>query len=349
MIFRPKNTPALLSCLAIIGLSSVLLRSRQSISEELSDSPIPPSAARQMSLSDDRALVALGRMLFFDPRLSVGNTVSCSTCHQPDHGWTSPEPLTRGVGNQLGKRHVPTLYNTGLRKSFFWDGRATTLEEQVLQPIEDPHEMAMPLDSLLERLAQLGDYQDAIVATRRDLNRELLASSLAAFCETIVAEDAPFDRYRAGDVEALSPSARRGHDLFFFGLNCATCHTGSQLTDEKFHNIGVGMDADEPDLGRYEVTKRDKDRGAFRTPSLRNISETAPYMHDGRFETLEEVIDFYIGGGVANPHLDPMINVLPLDEDQKSDLVQFLKEGLKSPHDPAAERSKKHWANSPQD
>lgn len=311
--------------------------------------PEKPPAQTEATAAGGPALVALGRQLFFDRRLSVDGTISCADCHRPDQGWSSREPRARGVEGQLGRRHAQSLYNVRLRQSLFWDGRAATLIEQVLQPIEDPHEMAMPAASLERLLAGLEDLQAAVAATGQPAGRELVAAALAAFCETIVAEDAPFDRYRSGDVEALSPAARRGHDLFFFGLNCATCHTGNQLTDEKFHNLGIGFDTETPDLGRYDVTAQDEDRGAFRTPSLRNIAATAPYMHDGRFETLEEVVDFYVDGGIDNPHLDPMINVLPLDDSQKADLVLFLKEGLTSPSDPAAEQAREFWERSQQE
>lgn len=344
-IHRSRCGLLLLSA-SVVGfaVSGFVLPSRSAYSDT-PPAPWPsrPPAALENAPSAEEAIVELGRKLFFDRRLSKDNSVSCAHCHQPEHGWSTPLPFAGGVEGQLGRRHVPSLYNIGLRQSLFWDGRVATLREQVLQPIEDPHEMGMPLDPLLERLAGLEDLQPAISATGRQLTKELLAESLAAFCETIVADNTPFDRYRSGDVEALSPAARRGHDLFFFGLNCATCHTGSQLTDEKFHNLGIGMDSEVLDLGRYEVTRREEHRGAFRTPSLRNVASTAPYMHDGRFESLEEVIDFYAGGGISNPHLDPMINVLPLDDGQKMDLILFLREGFTSPSDPAAERSRTLW------
>lgn len=287
--------------------------------------------------SDAAGLVRLGRTLFFDQDLSADRTISCASCHQPGHGWSSPDKYARGVGDQLGKRHALSLYNVGTRRLLFWDGRENTLEEMVLLPVHDLHEMNQSSASLVERLERLPEYREMFSAANVGLDEAGVGQALAAFCRTIVATDALLDRYRAGDTAALSPAAKRGHDLFYFRLNCASCHTGSQLTDGKFHNLGIGMDQDDPDLGRFVVTGKNEDRGAFRTPSLRNLSKTAPYMHDGRFQTLQEVIDFYKQGGHYNSHLDPLINLLPLEDEEGEDLVAFLTEGLTSASDPAAE------------
>jgi cytochrome c peroxidase len=287
-----------------------------------------------------KEVAQLGHSLFFDRKLSRDGTVSCADCHRPDHGWSSPDAFSHGVGGQVGKRHAPSLYNVGLQRSFFWDGRARSLEDTVLIPIQDSHEMAQPLAGLLDRLRESNEYRQKFAEARMEIDIAGVSRALAQFCRTIVAEDAPFDRYRAGDMAALSPSARRGHDLFFFRLNCASCHNGKQLSDGKFHNLGIGFEQPKPDLGRYTVTGEKKDRGAFKTPSLRNVAKRSPYMHDGRFKTLEEVIDFYKEGGHANANLDPLINLLPIDDSQKTDVVSFLREGLTSKTDPAAEASR---------
>lgn len=292
------------------------------------------TTSQQVDVPD---LVRLGRALFFDRALSSDQTISCAACHQPEHGWSSPKKLAHGVGECIGKRHVLSLYNVGSRQLLFWDGRKNALEQAVVAPIQDSCEMNLPMNQLIERLQHRPKYRAMFLAANVDLNESGVAEALAAFCRTIVAVDAPLDRYRAGDAAALSPAARRGHDLFYFRLNCGSCHTGPQLSDGKFHNLGIGMDTSDPDLGRSLESGDRDDRGAFRTPSLRNVSKTAPYMHDGRFKTLEEVVEFYKQGGHYNTNLDPLINRLPLDEAQSADLIAFLTEGLTSESDPAAD------------
>jgi cytochrome c peroxidase len=245
------------------------------------------------ALREASHLVQLGRRLFFDRRLSKDETISCANCHAPDHGWSVAEALPQGVDGQRAKRHPPSLYNIAAARFLSWDGRTTSLEEQVLLPIGDRHEMNLQLAKAVERLQSSPEYRQMFTAAGLQVNETGLSTALAEFCRTIIAMDSPFDRFRSGDVEALSPAARRGHDLFFFRLNCGTCHTGSQLTDGKFHNLGIGMEEINPDLGRFTVTGHKEDRGAFKTPSLRNVSKTAPYMHDGRFNWLEDVVDCY--------------------------------------------------------
>lgn len=285
------------------------------------------------------SLETLGQQLFFDRSLSSDGSVSCADCHQPSHGWSSPERLPRGVDGRVGRRHPPSLYNVGLQQSWFWDGRATSLDDQVLGPIESPHEMNQPVESLVARLKASPQSRQPFDQANIEPSREVLAAALAAFCRTIKADEAPYDRFRAGDTAALSPAARRGHDLFFFRLQCSVCHAGENFTDGKFHNLGIGLDQSEPDDGRYVVTGKDEDRGAFKTPSLRNVAKTAPYMHDGRLATLDEVLDFYVKGGHFNPRLDQLMNVFPLTTEEKADVVTFLNEGLTSPRDAAAEKA----------
>lgn len=307
------------------------------------DSAAPTRREEGSDAKADEALQSLGRKLFFDGRLSRDGSVRCATCHDPGHGWSSPERIAAGVGGKRGERHPLSLYNVGSRRSLFWDGRTESLEEQVLQPIESDHEMALPLTELIERLFAADEYRDAFDRAGVEITQKSIAAAIAAFCRSIVAVDTPFERYRQGELAALSAPAQRGHDLFFFGLNCGSCHTGPQLTDEKFHNLGIGTDADPVDAGRFVVTGSAEHQGAFRTPSLINVAKTAPYMHDGRFEKLEEVVDFYQNGAIANPRLDPLINVMPISDEQKADLIAFLKEGLTSPSDPAAEAAEPYW------
>jgi cytochrome c peroxidase len=309
--------------------------------EKSSATKAPSTAAR------DGRLATLGRRLFFDRSLSSDGSTSCADCHRPTHGWSTPERLPRGVGGRRARRHPPSLYNVGRQRQWFWDGRATSLEEQVLGPIESPDEMNQPVESLVARLKRSSHWRGQFEEAGLEPGKESLAAALAAFCRTIEADDAPYDRFRAGDWTALSPAARRGHDLFFFRLQCGVCHSGENFTDGKFHNLGVGMDQKMSDVGRFVVTGKEEDRGAFKTPSLRNVAKTAPYMHDGRFDALDEVVDFYVRGGHFNPHLDQLMNVFPLSAEEKSDVVAFLREGLTSPSDAAADAARELMARDP--
>lgn len=297
------------------------------------------SSAESATSGQDDQLIGLGRSLFFDRSLSSDGSTSCGECHQPSHGWTTPERFSRGAEGRVAHRHPPSLYNVGLQREWFWDGRAKSLEEQVLHPIENPNEMNQPIEALIAKLQGSPEARRKFQTAGLEPSRESLAAALAAYCRTIEARDAPFDRFRAGDADVLSAAARRGHDLFFFRLQCSVCHAGENFTDGKYHNLGIGLDQEEPDQGRFLVTGKDEDRGAFKTPSLRNIAKTAPYMHDGRFATLDEVVDFYVRGGHFNPHLDQLMNVFPLSAAERADVVAFLQEGLTSNRDPAADEA----------
>ena len=198
-------------------------------------------------------------------------------------------------------------------------------------PIANPIEMNLPLDEMEKKLNKIQGYRDQFQKVfGTDVTKEGVAKAIASFERTVLSGDAPFDRFKAGDKKALSEKAQRGRKLFFGKANCSACHSGPNFSDGAFHNIGVGMDAKEPDVGRFAVTKLAGDRGSFRTSTLREIARTAPYMHDGSLATLEAVVDFYDKGGVNNPQLDEEIFALELTKQQKADLVQFLKEGLSS-------------------
>lgn len=214
--------------------------------------------------------------------------------------------------------------NRAYGAAFFWDGRATSLESQVLMPIADPVEMGTPIDLLLRHLAVDTAYRRAFAgAFSEGLTRDNVARALASYVRTIRSGDSPVDRYRSGDTTALTPDARRGLDLFFRRANCSRCHLGPNLTDERFHNTGVATGT--RDAGRYAVTQRTADLGAFKTPTLRNVELTAPYMHDGSIATLDQVVEFYDRGGRPNPHLDREIQPLGLSADDKRELVAFLR------------------------
>ncbi|WP_231756719.1 cytochrome-c peroxidase [Lignipirellula cremea] len=290
----------------------------------------PPSAAK----------ISLGRELFFDARLSRNDRVSCASCHEPNKGFSNGGRFGKGIRDQRSTRNVPSLINVGYSHPLFWDGRSATLEEQALLPIQNAAEMDMPLEVLEKKLHGVAEYRrqfaqvfDGAVTAAR------IGQALAAFQRTIVSTDTPLDRYVGGDRTALTPRATKGMQLFFGRARCSICHKGPELTDNRFHNIGT-VDPEIPDdSGRRAVTGRAEDQGAFRTPQLREVARTAPYMHSGKFQTLSEVVEHYNFGGVtdtANDHRDEILEVLYLSEDEVEDLVAFLREGLTSPDPPIA-------------
>lgn len=273
--------------------------------------------------------VELGRMLFFDKRLSADNTVACATCHAPEKAFTDGKPTSIGIRGQLVPRNSPTVINRVFSQAQFWDGRAPSLEEQAKAPVVSPIEMGMPShEAMVQKISQLQGYKplfEKAFGTDK-ITADHVAQAIASFERTIVSGNSAFDRYEAGgDKNALSESAKRGLELFRTKARCSICHSGFNFTDELYHNLGVGMDKPNPDLGRYNVTKQEKDKGAFKTPTLREITKTAPYMHDGSLKTLEEVIDWYDRGGHKNPWLDPEIKPLNLTVQEKKDLIEFLK------------------------
>jgi cytochrome c peroxidase len=255
--------------------------------------------------------VALGKRLFSDRRLSRDHTLSCASCHDPKHAFTDGRTVAVGIAGQKGKRNAPTLVNRVWGASQFWDGRAPTLEKQVLDPIYSPLEMALTPGELERRM-------------KMPANR--VAQALASYVRTILSGESPFDRHLYGDRHALSGQAKRGLGLFRGKANCTACHSGPNLTDERFHNTGVAWRDGRPlDEGRFTVTGQPQDRGAFKTPTVREIARTAPYMHDGSLATLEDVIDFYDRGGRPNPNLDSEIRPLRLTAEEKAALTTFLR------------------------
>jgi cytochrome c peroxidase len=281
------------------------------------------------------AKIELGKQLYFDPRLSRDNTISCASCHDPKKGWSNGEAFATGVRGQVGGRSAPTIINAAYSDLQFWDGRAHRLEGQALGPIQNPIEMDLTLDEAVAKLNKIPGYREQFQEVfGSDVTSEGMAKAIASFERTVLSGNAPYDRFKAGDEKALSAGAQRGMKLFFGKARCSACHVGPNFSDAAFHNIGVGMDKEKPDGGRHDVTKLLGDKGAFRTPTLREIARTAPYMHDGSHKTLEEVIAYYDKGGFANPQLDEEIFPLKLTAAEKADLVTFLKEGLSSPEYP---------------
>jgi cytochrome c peroxidase len=275
----------------------------------------------------------LGRLLYFDKRLSIDDTVACVTCHDPAHGFAEPRKTSSGVGGKVGGRNAPTVLNRLFSKEQFWDGRAEDLEAQAKGPLVNPIEMAMPsLDAVVARVRGVAGYrplfEEAFGSPEVTIDR--IAQAIAAFERRVLTGGSPFDRYVAGDHAAMGDGAIRGMAIFNEKGNCDTCHSGFNFTDESYHNLGVGMDAATPDLGRYEVTKADVDRGAFKTPTLRNVATTGPYMHDGSEPNLRAVVVFYDAGGRPNPWLSKEMRPLALSQREIDDLVAFL-EALTGP------------------
>jgi cytochrome c peroxidase len=271
--------------------------------------------------------VELGRSLFFDTRLSADGSLACASCHRPERAFAGEGRTSAGVGGREGVRNVPVLINRGYGVRFSWDGRAGSLLEQVLLPITNPLELNVSVDTVVARLARdPGTSRAFRDALGQPPTRRTLAQALSAYVASITSADAPFDRHFQGDTAALDPEARRGRALFLGGAGCARCHLGPNLTDERFHVTGVAWRSGRPDdPGRFAVTGDSADLGAFKTPTLREVEHTAPYMHDGSIATLEEVVEFYDRGGIANPRLDRALKPLGLRADQKRALVAFLR------------------------
>jgi cytochrome c peroxidase len=309
-----------------------------------------------------RAKIELGRQLYFDTRLSSDNTISCASCHHPDHGYGFDSQFGIGVRGQMGGRNSPVSFNRILSKAQFWDGRADSLEAQAVGPIANPIEMANTHAAVVAFLTSNAGYR---MQFEKIFNRaphiDDVGRAIASFERTLVTGPSPYDLYEpvrklteafpdeiadlkalekedpklfaeytkakaTSDAHPMSESAKRGRTLFFSTKsNCTACHVGANFTDELYHNLGVGMDKPMPDLGRFEQTKLEKDRGAFKTPTVRNIASSGPYMHDGSQATLEEVVEWYAKGGHPNPNLSDKIKKLDLTAQDKADLVEFMK------------------------
>lgn len=282
-----------------------------------------PAASAVVPANADRE--ALGKALFFDPRLSGSNWISCASCHNPGLGWSDGLPRAVGDGMKILGRRTPTILNVAWADALFWDGRAATLEEQALGPIQAAGEMNLPLDQLAEKIRGVAGYGDLFrkAFPAEEITPQTIAAAISAFERTVVSEKAPFDRWIAGDATAIGDDARRGFIVFNREGRCAQCHSGWRFTDDSFHDIGLVTD----DPGRgAQLPQIPVMHSAFKTPTLRNIAARAPYMHNGSVATLDEVIEAYDRGGfVARPSLSPEIRPLQLRPQQKRDLLAFLK------------------------
>ena len=271
------------------------------------------------------AKVALGRQLFFEPRLSGDDTISCATCHDPAMAWANHSPVDTGIRGQRGTRNSGTILDAAYMGFQFWDGRAATLEAQALGPIHNPMEMGATLDDVVRKLSAIEGYRLQFAAVfGSEVTADGIARAIAAFERTVLSGPSSYDRYAAGDKQAMTEAAIRGLRIFGGKARCRTCHGGPLFSDQGFHNLGVGMDRPQPDVGREAVTKDSRDRGRFKTPGLRNAALTCPYMHYGSVRTLADVVALYDRGGVPNPTLDVFVTPLDLTDAEQHDLVAFL-------------------------
>lgn len=350
-MLKIKNRPFILFVifLIIIMLFNIETFASDKKKKELYPLPPPPIPKDNPNTLEK---VELGKKLFFDRRLSGDGTMSCASCHDPEKAFTDGNEISLNYPTTRNLRNAPTLINTAYAKYLFWDGRAKTLEQQAEFPIMSPFEMNQNLDFIEEEIRIVPEYREAFKKIfGQDVNIKLIAKAIAAFERTLISKNAPIDRYLRGDKTALSEEAKKGLEIFKGKARCIECHYGAYMTDEKFHALMVPenpryendpkfivtrryvakinkfpgyMDIKE-DLGRYFKTKNKRDYRAFKTPSLREISKTAPYMHNGIFKTIDEVIEFFNkGGGQGNKVLKP----LNLTEDEKKALKTFLVEAL---------------------
>jgi cytochrome c peroxidase len=271
--------------------------------------------------------IALGRQLFFDERLSIDGSKSCYSCHVCEHGLTDGLAKAVGAGNKELTRSSPTLWNIGYHKEFYWDGRSDSLEKQAMAAWKGANMgVGEKTDEIVAKINALQDYRSQFQKVfQSDATADNMMKAIAAYERTIIGGNTKWDRWRAGDQSAISQSAYRGWNIFQ-GIKCNNCHDGILFTDQQYHNIGIGMDQKEPDVGRFKVTNRPEDTGAFKTPTLRDIAKSAPYFHDGSAKTLEEAVDIMLAGGKPNQYRDKK-NLKPQNPlpEQREDLLNFLR------------------------
>ena len=331
-----------LCCSTLVGYSTVM--------SELGAFPIPPGLMRPYIPENNaltRAKVELGRLLFNDKRLSGDDQVSCGTCHLREAAFADGKPSSNAVFGQHTRRNTPTVLNAALFQHLNWDGKAESLEDQAKTALLNPLEMGSREQRISSVLLRDAAYTPLFKTIFNDSSIDNVVFALAAYERSLLYANSPFDRYLfCGEKSAISNAAKRGYKVFLNKGNCIVCHEiqheslhpfgvrQASFTDDRFHNLGVGFDTGSSDLGRYEITGEPDDVGAFKTPSLRNVALTSPYMHDGSPPTLEAVVDFYDRGGVANENRDPGIRPLHLGLEDKADLVEFLRSLTGAPYDP---------------
>jgi len=278
--------------------------------------------------------VTLGHKLFFDPRLSGDGNMSCATCHNPSLGWSDAQATAKGVKSMVLGRASPTVINTAYNSIQMWDGRKVSLEDQAMGPMEATVEMNIDTARLFQWLNQSAGYKALFAKAYpgEAIDAKTVSKAIASFERTAVSNNSPFDRWVKGDAKAMAPRQVNGFKLFVGKANCAACHAAPNFTDNGFHNLGLASwGAPEPDMGRYTQKPIKLMKGAFKTPTLRDIERTAPYFHDGSSKTLMEAVEHYDKGGVVKTNLSPNMKELGLNQDEKEDLVAFMKT-LTSPY-----------------
>lgn len=318
--------------LSIVALAIVALVLNGWISKEVMAQPLvplPPSPSVPLSNLQTPAKVMLGKKLFFDPKLSVNGSISCAFCHMPKAGYADPRPVSLGVGGKRGGRNAPSVLNAAYLDRQFWDGRAGSLEEQAIGPLTNPVEMENPTNqSVVDRLRKITAYKKSFQEVfGGDVSIDRIGEAIAAYERTLLTPNTPYDRFLMGKKTALSSSAQKGFTLFKGKARCVLCHSGALLSDQAYHNLGVPQTGTlSTDVGRYAFSHNPSDKGKFRTPPLRNVALTSPYMHDGVFRTLGKVVDFYDKGGGSSPYKtkDPLLRPLHLTKQEKTELVDFL-------------------------
>ncbi len=294
--------------------------------------PKVPLGLPQVPVPKDNPMTAekieLGKMLYFDKRLSKSKEISCATCHDPKMAWTEHRATSKGIKDQIGERNSPTVINAAYMTSQFWDGREPTLEAQALGPIENPIEMGHKLAVVCADCEKIPAYKEQFQKVfGTGVTKEGIAKAIAAFERTILSGNSPYDKFKAGDKKALNDAQQRGMALFMDKAMCSTCHAPPIFSNGQFYNAGVSCDKKPPDEGRKKVTKKDSDMGKFRVPHLREVAKTGPYFHDGSIKTLAEAVELMAAGGKDNPNLSTMMKVVrgaKLTAAEKKDLLAFL-------------------------
>jgi cytochrome c peroxidase len=330
---RLKFSSVLTTLILLFGLGAVACEKNETAEFKPEVLPLPATLARYeaMEIPTDNPLTAekaaLGRQLFFDKRLSGDESRSCYSCHVCEKGLTDGLAKAVGAFDKKLPRSSPTLWNIGYHKMFYWDGRSPSLEKQAMAAWQGGNMGAKDHES--EILAKINGLQGYSSQFKKifggDATAENIMQALSTFERTIISGDTAWDRWQAGDASAASEAAKRGYEVFKTA-KCTNCHDGVLVTDQQFHNVGIGMDATEPDKGRFNATKKDEDTGAFKTPTLRDVSKSAPYFHDGSASTLEDAVDLMLGGGKANQYLDKKnLEKRTITPEQRTDLLEFLK------------------------
>src|SRR5262245_14820874 len=332
-----RNAVPIGGCTAFALLGLVLLLPALRAQGPTDKPPRPPLGLPPVQWPEDNPYSAskaeLGRFLYFDKRVSSDGTLACASCHAPEKAFTDGAPVSTGIGGQKGGRSAPTVINRAYSTQQFWDGRSPSLEDQAKGPMANPIEMTADKTAdaahaaVVKRLKAVAGYVKLFEKAfgTKDVNVDHVAKAIATFERTVFSGNSAYDRYDAGDKKAMTESQIRGMDIFFNKVACDSCHLGFNFTDGSYENVGIGMNKDKPDLGRFGVSGREEDKGAFKTPTLRDIEHTGPYMHDGSLKTLEDVVEHYNKGGIKNAHLSGRIKPLNLSDRDKSDLIAFLK------------------------